>query len=61
MVSGFATVQSLNSGRCLILFGPAQDGDLIAWHLSKTVPGKSVFCFRAKNPQEALTRLTPYY
>jgi hypothetical protein len=61
MVSGFGTVEPLTPGRCLILFNPAQDGDLIALHLAKNVPGKSVLCFRAKNPQEALTRLNPYF
>jgi len=60
MVSGFGTVQPLIPGRCLVLFGPAQDRDLIAQHLAKTIPGKSLFCFRAENPQEAFTLLKPY-
>jgi hypothetical protein len=60
MVSGFGTVQPLAPGRCLVLFGPAQDGDLIAQHLAKTVPGKSILYFRAGNPQEALNYLRPY-
>jgi len=60
MVSGFGTVQPLSPGRCLVLFGPAQDRDLIAQHLAKTIPGKSIFCFRAETPQEAFTLLKPY-
>jgi len=60
MVSGFGTVQPLAPGRCLVLFGPAQDKDLIAQHLAKTVPGKSLFCFRAENPQKAFALLRPY-
>jgi hypothetical protein len=61
MVSDFGTVQPLASRRCLVLFGPAQDRDLIARHLAKMVPGKSIFCFRAENPQEAFTLLKPYF
>jgi len=60
MVSGFGTVQPLTPGRCLVLFGPAQDRDLIARHLAKTVSGKSIFCFRAETPQEAFALLKPY-
>jgi hypothetical protein len=60
MVSGFGTVQSLTSVRCLVLFGPAQDRDLIARHLAKAIPGKSIFCFQAESPQEAFTLLKPY-
>jgi len=60
MVSGFGTAQPLTPGRCLVLFDSAQDGDLIARHLAKTVSGKSIFCFRAENPQEALSLLKPY-
>jgi len=60
MVSGFGTVQPLTPGRCLVLFGPAQDRDVIAQHLAKTIPGKSLFCFRAENPREAYALLKPY-
>jgi len=60
MVSGFGTAQPLNPGRCLVLFDSAQDGDLIARHLAKTVFGKSIFCFRAENSQEAFALLKPY-
>jgi len=61
MVSAFGTAQPLTPGRCLVLFGPAQDGDLIARHLEKTVSGKKIFRFRAENPQEALALLKPYF
>jgi len=60
MVSGFGTAQPLTPGRCLVLFGDAQDGDLIARHLAKTVFGKSIFHFRAETPQEAFALLKPY-
>ncbi|MDR2702459.1 MAG: hypothetical protein LBB72_08520 [Spirochaetaceae bacterium] len=60
MVSDFGTVQPLTPGRCLVLFGPVQDRALIAQHLAKTLPGKSIFCFRAENPQEAFKLLKPY-
>jgi len=60
MVSGFGTAQSLTPGRCLVLFDDTQDGELIARHLAKTVFGKSIFTFRAENPQEAFALLKPY-
>jgi len=60
MVSDFGTVVPFTPERCLVLFGPVQDGDLIARHLVKTVPGKSILFFRIENPQEAFTLLKPY-
>jgi len=60
MVSGFGTAQPLTPGRCLVLFDDTQDGELIARHLAKTIFGKSIFSFRAENPQEAFALLKPY-
>jgi hypothetical protein len=60
MVSGFASAQGLAPGRSLVLFDIAQDRELIGWHLSKTVPGNTVFSFCSKSPQEAFSLLKPY-
>ncbi|MDR1144388.1 MAG: hypothetical protein LBK77_09275 [Spirochaetaceae bacterium] len=60
LVSGFAVSQGLAPGRCLVLFDASLDGDLIARHLEKTVPGNSIFTFHAENPQGALILLKPY-
>jgi hypothetical protein len=60
LVSGFAVSRDLAPGRCLVLFGASQDGELITRHLEKTVPGNSVFMFHAENPQDALLLLKPY-
>ncbi|MDR2662525.1 MAG: hypothetical protein LBC31_05960 [Treponema sp.] len=60
LVSGFAVSQGLAPGRCLVLFGASLDGELIARHLEKTVPGNSIFTFQAENPQGALILLKPY-
>ncbi|MDR1307903.1 MAG: hypothetical protein LBK74_10065 [Treponema sp.] len=60
LVSGFAVSQGLAPGRCLVLFGASPDGELIARHLEKTVPGNSIFTFRAENPQDAFILLKPY-
>jgi len=59
-VSAFGATQALAQGRCLVLFGSEQDGELIGRHLAKTVPGKLIFNFQAKNPGEAFTLLKPY-
>ena len=60
MVSSFGIAQGLAPGRCLVLFGSAQDGELIGKHLAKTVPGNTIFCFQAENPQEAFSLIKPY-
>ena len=60
MVSVFGTVQGLNTGRALVLFGSGQDGELIGKHLAKTVFGKNIFSFQAYNPQEAFSIIKPY-
>jgi hypothetical protein len=60
MVSAFGIVQGITPGRCLVIFGITQDGELIARHLVKTVPGKNIFSFRAEDPQRAFDLLKPY-
>ncbi|MDR2552016.1 MAG: hypothetical protein LBD31_02470 [Treponema sp.] len=58
-VSGFGAVCPLGGGRCLVLFGAAQDGELLASHLVKFLPGKRTFTFRAESPRSALAFLKP--
>jgi hypothetical protein len=60
MVSTFGLVQGIAPGRCLVLFDAARDGELIARHLMKTVPGKNIFNFEAEGSQEAFVLLKPY-
>jgi hypothetical protein len=60
LVSDFAVSQGLAPGRCLVLFGAALDGELIARQLEKTTPGNSIFTFHAETPQDALILLKPY-
>ena len=60
IVSGFGSAHGLAPGRCMVLFGLSQDGELIGRHLSKTVPGNNIYCFQAKNPQEAFSLIKPY-
>jgi hypothetical protein len=60
LISGFAVFQGLAPGRCLALFSASLDGELIARHLAKTVPGNAVFTFRAEDPQGAFILLKPY-
>jgi hypothetical protein len=60
MVSHFALVEELASGRVLILFPGNLDQDLIAHRLKKNLNTEIPLVFSADSPALALKRIQPY-
>ena len=60
MVSHFAVVEELPSGRSLILFSNSYDRDLIAHRLKKNLDAEIPLLFSAGNPAEAIYKIRLY-
>jgi hypothetical protein len=60
MVSTFADMAELKTGRCLIVGDESLDCELLFYRLFASLPGKKLALFSAENLREALDALKAY-